>query len=65
MNNRGGEEYKEWRRKVIARDGRICMWPGCKKRGKDVHHIVPYSIAPHLRLSVENGIFFARSVITN
>lgn len=50
------EEYKIWRRKVRLRDKNRCQWPNCKRKAAQVHHIVTYSSAPHLRYAVNNGI---------
>lgn len=52
---RTAQIYKDWRDKVKKRDKNKCVWPDCKKRAKEVHHIIPYSIAPHLRYEVSNG----------
>lgn len=49
--------YKEWRKKVYARDKHCCRWPGCnKRRGLQAHHIMKWSDYPGLRYEVGNGI---------
>jgi 5-methylcytosine-specific restriction endonuclease McrA len=58
---RTNDEYKKWRNSVKKRDRGKCQWPGCKKRGQEAHHILPYSMFPHLRYEVTNGIFFCRT----
>jgi 5-methylcytosine-specific restriction endonuclease McrA len=58
---RNSNEYKKWRAAVKKRDGGKCQWPGCKRRGKEVHHILTYSENPYLRHTIENGILFCRN----
>ena len=50
--------YKDWRKKVLARDKYKCQMPQCKRRGKrmQVHHIKKWSYASSLRYDVDNGI---------
>jgi predicted restriction endonuclease len=49
--------YKEWRLRVLKRDGYKCRMPGCKcKRRLQVHHIKKWSSASMLRYDVDNGI---------
>lgn len=49
--------YKEWRKKVYARDKHCCRWPGCNKRtGLQAHHIMKWSDFPGLRYEIGNGI---------
>lgn len=49
--------YKEWRRKVYARDNHCCQWPGCNKKKKlNAHHIRKWSTFPWLRFEITNGI---------
>jgi hypothetical protein len=54
---RSNDQYKAWHSAVKKRDKGRCQFPCCKKAGKQVHHIIPYSKAPHLRYSVENGCY--------
>lgn len=53
---RNTPEYFEWRKKVLKRDKHKCRFPGCKKRAKQVHHILRWADAPSLRYEVSNGI---------
>lgn len=53
--------YKEWRRKVYARDGHKCQMPGCKNKTKiQAHHIRRWVDSPSLRYDVSNGISLCR-----
>lgn len=58
LNNRDWNDprYKEFRRIVRARDRNKCRWPGCKKYGKNVHHIKTWAAEPILRFNPLNGI---------
>jgi 5-methylcytosine-specific restriction endonuclease McrA len=49
--------YKDWRKKVLARDGRKCQMPRCKhSKFLQVHHIKKWSSASALRFETNNGI---------
>lgn len=51
--------YEEFRQAVLERDNYCCQMPGCKYKNRkwlQVHHIVPYANAYHLRTIVNNGI---------
>lgn len=49
--------YKEWRKRVLSRDGHKCQMPRCKrKRSLQVHHIRKWSSASSLRFEIDNGI---------
>ena len=49
--------YKEWRKKVYARDKHCCRWPGCnKRRGLQAHHRMRWADHPALRYEIGNGI---------
>jgi len=49
--------YKEWRKKVLSRDGHKCQMPRCKhKKYLQVHHIRKWSSAASLRFELDNGI---------
>lgn len=52
---RNSKEVREWRYRVYGRDDFTCQ--SCKKRGGKLHadHIMPFSMFPDLRLSLENG----------
>ena len=50
------EEYKIFRTNVFKRDKYKCRFPGCKSKGRNVHHIVPYSKNRFLRTDPNNGI---------
>jgi predicted restriction endonuclease len=50
-------QYKEWRKKVYARDNHTCQWPNCSsKKRLNAHHIKTWADYPGLRFVVENGI---------
>lgn len=50
-------EYWAWRGAVLARDGKRCQFPNCRRRSKlQIHHIVPWSKSASLRYAVSNGI---------
>lgn len=51
---RNDAEAAAWRRAVINRDG-VCQQCGAQDH-LEAHHIVQWSIAPNLRLLLENGI---------
>lgn len=49
--------YKDWRKKVYARDNWQCRWPGCTmKKYLNAHHIKTWANFPGLRYEVANGI---------
>tara|TARA_E500000178_G_scaffold307394_1_gene320320 strand:+ start:37 stop:309 length:273 start_codon:yes stop_codon:yes gene_type:complete len=49
--------YKEWRKKVFARDKFSCQWPNCVLKSKlNAHHIKKWADNPGLRFLVANGI---------
>jgi len=49
--------YKEWRKRVLARDGHKCQMPHCKHtKLLQVHHIKKWSSASTLRFEIDNGI---------
>lgn len=52
---RTSTEYKEWRKKVFARDSYTCQI--CGQKGCRLHadHIKQFAFYPSLRLSVSNG----------
>jgi hypothetical protein len=55
--NFGDPQYKEWRKKVYARDRHQCRWPHCGSRKKlNAHHIKTWAHFPGLRFEVANGI---------
>lgn len=57
MRDYGDPVYKEARIKTLKRDKRCCQMPGCGKRKRlQVHHIIPWSKASHLRYEVSNLI---------
>ncbi len=51
---REDREVALWKRAVLKRDGRKCQRCGSGDR-LHVDHIVPWAIAPHLRVEVANG----------
>lgn len=49
--------YKDWRKKVYARDNHCCQWPNCGSRKRlNAHHIQTWADFPGLRFDVNNGI---------
>lgn len=59
---RNSIQYKLWREAVFARDNYTCVW--CRIRSKkglgkrvilNADHIMPFSLYPELRFSVDNG----------
>tara|TARA_Y100001938_G_C8005118_1_gene386874 strand:+ start:497 stop:763 length:267 start_codon:yes stop_codon:yes gene_type:complete len=49
--------YKEWRKRVLARDNYKCQMPHCKHtKYLQVHHIKKWSSASSLRFETDNGI---------
>lgn len=55
------EQYKKFRKEVRRRDKR-CKMPGCKSiKQLQVHHIVMWSLSPHLRFERSNGILLCKS----
>ena len=61
--------YKEWRKKIYARDDHKCQWPGCDQKKKlQAHHIYRWSDFPGLRYHINNGITLCKNhhkLITN
>lgn len=51
-------EYKEWRKKVYARDSYRCQMPGCNSKTKSIaaHHIYPKRSFPEKQFDLNNGI---------
>ena len=58
-------EYKKWRWTVLARDKHCCQLTNVKGGELEVHHIIPWAKAPHLRYSVSNGITLSKEVHQN
>jgi len=49
--------YKEWRKRVLSRDGHVCQMPRCRRKKRlQVHHIRKWSSASSLRFEIDNGI---------
>lgn len=48
-------QYKAFRYSVLSRDSWTCQLTG-KKTDLEVHHIIPWAIAPNLRYTMSNGI---------
>lgn len=59
-SERDTPEYKEWTSAVRKRDKGRCQMPGCKRRGKEVHHIQRWADAPLLRYEEDNGILLCK-----
>lgn len=54
-------QYKEWRKKIYARDNHKCQWPGCPNKTKlQAHHIYRWVDFPGLRYHPQNGITLCR-----
>ena len=54
-------QYKEWRKKIYARDNHKCQWPNCTNTKKlQAHHIYRWSDFPGLRYHPQNGITICR-----
>lgn len=54
-------EYKNWRKKIYARDKYTCQWPGCSQKAKlNAHHIYRWVDYPGLRYHLDNGITLCR-----
>ena len=49
-------QYKEWWLKVMRRDKFKCQMPKCRKRAKQVHHVIRYVDSHSLRWEPSNGI---------
>ncbi len=57
MRNYSDPQYKDWRKKIYARDKYCCQWPGCSQKTKlQAHHILRWSDFPGLRYHLNNGI---------
>lgn len=57
IRNYQDPEYKEWRKKVRARDNNTCQFPNCRSKSKlQVHHILKWQDYPGLRYHLQNGI---------
>lgn len=55
------DEYRKWRKAVLARDKHKCQWPDCRvKKGLQVHHIIRWHDDYVLRFAVTNGITLCR-----
>lgn len=62
MNRFYDNQYKEWIKKIFARDGYKCQWPNCSftKQKLNAHHIKKWSDYPGLRFHLSNGITLCR-----
>ena len=59
--NYNDPQYKNWRKKIYARDKFCCQWPGCDQHKKiEAHHIYRWSDFPGLRYHINNGITLCR-----
>ena len=57
MRNFQDPLYKDWRKKVYARDNFQCQWPNCNiKKKLNAHHIKTWADYPSLRYNIDNGI---------
>lgn len=69
MRNYNDPLYKDWRKKIYARDKHICQWPGCNsKKSLQAHHILKWSQFPGLRYHLDNGITLCKDhhkIVTN
>ena len=59
---RTSPEYNLWRKKVYARDGFRCLFPGCTSQSRKIqaHHILPVYYDIDLILDLNNGITLCR-----
>lgn len=55
-------EYKAFRYAVLSRDNWTCALTGKKGSNLEVHHIVPWSVAPNLRYALSNGITLSKEM---
>ena len=56
LNERNNPEYKQWRGRVLSRDGYRCLDCGEIKKGEmEADHIFGWAKFPRLRYFVENG----------
>lgn len=54
--------YEDFRKKVLKRDGKKCMMPGCgSKKSLQVHHIRKWATASSLRYEISNGITLCKN----
>jgi hypothetical protein len=54
--------YKEWRKKIYARDNHKCQWPNCSNTKKlQAHHIYRWADFPGLRFHPYNGITLCKA----
>lgn len=60
--NYNDSQYKEWRKKVRARDKNCCQWPHCANKKKlQVHHIHKWADFPGLRYNINNGVTLCKT----
>lgn len=52
--DRNAPEVRRWRSNVLTRDGYTCQVCGTSD-GLEAHHIVPWAVAPYLRVVLANG----------
>lgn len=57
---RSGPEYEKVRKEVVKRDKGKCRFPGCKAKGREMHHIIPYSRSAEMRLESKNLIMLCK-----
>jgi 5-methylcytosine-specific restriction endonuclease McrA len=54
--------YKDWRLKILKRDGKKCRMPGCESKTRlQVHHIRRWASASALRYEPSNGITLCKN----
>ncbi len=51
---RSSKQYKDWRVRVKARDGYMCVWCGSKEE-LQADHIKSFNHFPELRFDIDNG----------
>ncbi len=56
----GDPAYKDWRKRVFARDGHICQISGQKGGDLAAHHLEAWGICPEKRYVVDNGVTMSR-----
>lgn len=52
--DRDSDRYRDWRNKVLGRDGFRCVQCGARNR-LQAHHIIPWAVDPKKRFLISNG----------
>ena len=59
-DSRMGNKYKEWRKKILEKDGNKCIKCGSIEK-LHCHHLIPWKVDQQKRFDVENGIVLCNS----